>query len=1049
MVSRSLFFVFFCLISGTRAYVNYDFVQKDAFDVSPQSVVDVLQESALAWQKLRANDKKLGLPQYSKHFCYECSTTADNFVQAKIYSSLSTFLYCMNSDGTNLLGTQVSNLCYNYLDSSQLACVCPYRDSGTKFEDEDVFIRANDVISGTSCAPPTVFKDSRVGVTKTLTFRIGDQRFVMRQRFAPHALPPSPSPPPLPNLPSSPPSPPPSPPPNPPPSPPPNPPPSPPPPDFTADQFSVGIDVEDVDPGSCWTFPSGGNYVVVSGLGDGLTTPAELLDDVPVNTGKRKLLQASKARLFVNDNEENYPYQVTNDDKIRVELCASDSFDTSSQVVLHFGDVYDKATLRTSKPPPPSPPPPSPSPPPNPPPPSPSPPPNPPPPSPSPPPNPPPPSPSPPPNPPPPSPNPPPPNPPPPNPPPPNPPPPDYTADQFSIPGIYLDPVNPGSCWTFPSDSNYVVVSGLGDGLTTPAELLDDVPGENGSNRKLLQASKARLFVNDNEESSPYQVENGDKIQVELCASDEWDTTNQVVLHVGDVWDKATLHTPEPPALVAPSPPPPSPLAPSHPQLPPSPSPPPVALPFCKGCATYSDVYGSFIKFIRVTNAEFCWLNGVAQTPVANALPDGQVCEAQNGAGRCQCRPEGTCSECTSSYGTVYYKLGTSTSQKYCRSSSGSLYQPSIYDVDCYKPSWEGGGLVCRCPSDPNAVVPSPLAPSLPSPPSPPPSLPSSPPPDQQCNRCYFEPVEKNGEYVQVLHFWKTNANVALRCLDPDLSAPDRTREWGYAITEKSQVQHTTCSDDSGQGICACPVLDESPPVPSGWLSISPPPPSPPPPPPPNPPLPHSPPPPSPNPPPLPSPPPSNLPPFGTCEYCQVKPRYILSKYQLYATRGGTEYICQAAFFSLETRVGNQNYGKYVGNSWDGTSYTYNIPATNLNGYICYWDRQFNDPNISDEIEAALAATPGFKKNCACGTTLPMIFAPSPPPPPSLPPPAYTVCDECLAVGSDWTFKMPGVWAYCRTNVNNGLRPWPGAVAASGQVCRQNYDSDVNMCTCP
>ena len=208
---RPIFFVLFCFIPGTHSYVTYDFVQKDAFEsVSSQSAVDVLRESALAWQNLRKNDEKVGLPKYSVPSFFSCfsSTTSSGDVWLARYLTsdplTQTQSTCYDVDGNRTPYTAVTNLCYDrgfYNNGNSyyyLSCVCPNRDSAERFEDEDVFVEANDVITGTSCATPTVFDDARVGVTKTLTFRIGDERVVVQQRFVPHASPPAPPPPPNP-----------------------------------------------------------------------------------------------------------------------------------------------------------------------------------------------------------------------------------------------------------------------------------------------------------------------------------------------------------------------------------------------------------------------------------------------------------------------------------------------------------------------------------------------------------------------------------------------------------------------------------------------------------------------------------------------------------------------------------------------------------------------------------------------------------------------------------------------------------------------------------
>ena len=152
----------------------------------------------------------------------------------------------------------------------------------------------------------------------------------------------------------------------------------------------------------------------------------------------------------------------------------------------------------------------------------------------------------------------------PPPPPQPSPPPPDITADAFRLSASLT--VEPGACALIP-ENEPVVVSGLGDGIPVSAYL---TPHPYGA----TDMSVYQIIVNGLNMISPAAVENGDTLQLFLCAPAEFGFNETFRLTYGEHVDTisvSTLFAPPPnPPPPSPSPPPP----PSPPPTPPSPPPP-------------------------------------------------------------------------------------------------------------------------------------------------------------------------------------------------------------------------------------------------------------------------------------------------------------------------------------------------------------------------------------------------------------------------------------------------------------------------------------------
>ena len=152
----------------------------------------------------------------------------------------------------------------------------------------------------------------------------------------------------------------------------------------------------------------------------------------------------------------------------------------------------------------------------------------------------------------------------PPPPPQPSPPPPDITADAFRLSASLT--VEPGACALIP-ENEPDVVSGLGDGIPVSAYL---TPHPYGA----TDMSVYQIIVNGLNMISPAAVENGDTLQLFLCAPAEFGFNETFRLTYGEHVDTisvSTLFAPPPnPPPPSPSPPPP----PSPPPTPPSPPPP-------------------------------------------------------------------------------------------------------------------------------------------------------------------------------------------------------------------------------------------------------------------------------------------------------------------------------------------------------------------------------------------------------------------------------------------------------------------------------------------
>jgi hypothetical protein len=143
-----------------------------------------------------------------------------------------------------------------------------------------------------------------------------------------------------------------------------------------------------------------------------------------------------------------------------------------------------------------------------------------------------------------------------PSPPPPSPPPLDVTAEDLAFPGVVLAPVALEKCILFPTDGTSVVVKNLGVGVSVPIELqqnpLDDAASAT-YRRKLLQVELATLFVNGTQVASDetVMVDNGDHIKIQLCASDQYNTSSWIDMYVGTdltaVHDRVIITTLEKP----------------------------------------------------------------------------------------------------------------------------------------------------------------------------------------------------------------------------------------------------------------------------------------------------------------------------------------------------------------------------------------------------------------------------------------------------------------------------------------------------------------------
>ncbi len=143
------------------------------------------------------------------------------------------------------------------------------------------------------------------------------------------------------------------------------PPPNPAPPDFTAEDLAFpGVELAPVALEECVVFPTDGSSVVVANLGPGVSVPINLQKD-PLEADaasgtyrRRNLLQVELATLYVNgapvatDGSVN----VTNGDEIKIELCASTKYDTTTWVDMYVGTgdtaVHDRVKITTLAEPP-------------------------------------------------------------------------------------------------------------------------------------------------------------------------------------------------------------------------------------------------------------------------------------------------------------------------------------------------------------------------------------------------------------------------------------------------------------------------------------------------------------------------------------------------------------------------------------------------------------------------------------------------------------------------------------------------------------------------
>ena len=99
--------------------------------------------------------------------------------------------------------------------------------------------------------------------------------------------------------------------------------------------------------------------MVVNGLGDGIRVPVQLVQDSLENDAgsgtvrRRRLLQVSLATLFVNGTEvaSDGSTLVDNGDQIKINLCASDQYETVTWIDMYVGTgadaVHDRVMLTT------------------------------------------------------------------------------------------------------------------------------------------------------------------------------------------------------------------------------------------------------------------------------------------------------------------------------------------------------------------------------------------------------------------------------------------------------------------------------------------------------------------------------------------------------------------------------------------------------------------------------------------------------------------------------------------------------------------------------
>jgi hypothetical protein len=116
--------------------------------------------------------------------------------------------------------------------------------------------------------------------------------------------------------------------------------------------FELGAELL-LDRETCQTVPA--QAIIVSDLGDGVFVTATVISDIVGST---------RMNLFVNDADEGTSFDVTNGDKVQIEVCASTFYGYEEVFTLHYGNHNDTVTVRSHNAPPPSPNPPPPSPPP-------------------------------------------------------------------------------------------------------------------------------------------------------------------------------------------------------------------------------------------------------------------------------------------------------------------------------------------------------------------------------------------------------------------------------------------------------------------------------------------------------------------------------------------------------------------------------------------------------------------------------------------------------------------------------------------------------------